>query len=291
MAEKMSRRAFISKSAAIANDVSVFKGPSYFDNTVKAVEQLGGMSRFVPRGSQVAILANPQRNNPGAFTNPDVLRAAIKMCWSAGASEVACISCLPEENWQSTGLREVLDGEGAKLIIADHDDESQFKPVPVLQGKALKEANIMKAFFDHDVFIDMPITKDHAGNKFTGTMKNLMGINHRESNRTFHRENWQTDPDSISWLDQCIADLNTIITPDLCIVDATEFITTNGPFGPGELIKPQKVVAGTDRVAVDAYCCSLWGLEGKDIIMINRAFEHGLGEFDLSKVKITESEA
>ena len=28
---------------------------------------------------------------------------------------------------------------------------------------------------DYDVLIDMPITKDHAGNKFTGTMKNLMG--------------------------------------------------------------------------------------------------------------------
>jgi len=313
----MSRRAFIRKSAAIgatslvgkglistssygapesfpnaaANDVSVVKGPSYFDNTVKAVEQLGGMSQFVPRGSRVAILANPQRNNPGAFTKPDVLRAAIKMCQSAGASEVSCISCLPAENWQRTGLRSVVDAEEAKLIITDHNDESQFKPVPVPQGKALKEASIMKAFFDHEVFIDMPITKDHVGNKFTGTMKNLMGINYRESNRTFHRENWRSDPDSIAWLDQCIADLNTIITPDLCIVDATEFVTTNGPFGPGELLKPQKVVAGTDRVAVDAYCCSLWGLEGKDIIMINRAFEHGLGEIDLSKVKITESEA
>ncbi|UCE08536.1 MAG: DUF362 domain-containing protein, partial [bacterium] len=71
-----------------------------------------------------------------------------------------------------------------------------------------------------------------------------------------------------------------------CIVDATELITTNGPFGPGELIKPQKIVAGTDRVAIDAYCCTLWDLEAKDIIMINKAKEHGIGEMNLKKVKI-----
>ena len=148
----------------------------------------------------------------------------------------------------------------------------------------------MKVFFDYDVFIDLPITKDHAGNKFTGTLKNLMGLNSPQNNRTFHKKEWKTDIDAITHLDQCIADLNTVIFPDLCIVDATEFITTNGPFGPGELIKPQKVVAGTDRVAIDAYCSTLWGLKGTDIIHIGKAYEHKLGEINLGKVKIEELE-
>jgi uncharacterized protein (DUF362 family) len=89
-------------------------------------------------------------------------------------------------------------------------------------------------------------------------------------------------------MDQCIADLNTIIKPDLCIVDATEFITTNGPFGPGKIHKPKKVVAGTDRVAIDAYCSTLWGLNPRDIFMIRYAHEHDLGEIDLNKVSIKE---
>jgi uncharacterized protein (DUF362 family) len=122
-------------------------------------------------------------------------------------------------------------------------------------------------------------------------MKNLMGLNSPKSNRTFHKEDWQTNIDSIRHLDQCIADLNTVITPDLCIVDATEFIITNGPFGPGEIHQPRKVVAGTDRVAIDSYCCGLWGLEPADIIMINKASEHGLGEMDLGKVTVNEIKA
>ena len=310
MAKKIGRRSFMKKSAAIGAasvmgstafpkfifgegpvDVSVAKGDNYLGSTKKAVEMLGGMEKFVPKNSKVAILANPQRNNPGAFTRPEVVRAAIQMCKEAGASEISCISWLPETNWESTGIKKAIDEEGVNLVITDRKDETLFKAVPVPRGKALKEARIMKTFYDYDVFIDIPITKDHAGNKFTGTLKNLMGINSPKSNRTFHLENWKTDINSIMHLDQSIADLNTIIQPDLCIVDATEFIITNGPFGPGELHKPQKVVAGTDRVAIDAYCCTLWGLKPEDIIMISKAHEHGLGEMDLSKVNIKEEKA
>jgi uncharacterized protein (DUF362 family) len=137
----------------------------------------------------------------------------------------------------------------------------------------------------------MPITKDHAGNKFTGTMKNLMGLNSPVSNRTFHRPNWKTDPDDVAHLEQSIVDLNKAVKPVLNIVDATEFIVTNGPFGPGEIIKPGKVVAGTDRVAVDAYCASLWGLKAEDIVQIKRAAEQGLGVMDLRKVVVREAAA
>ena len=61
-------------------------------------------------------------------------------------------------------------------------------------------------------------------------------------------------------------------------------------FGPGEVLKAQKVVAGTDPVALDAYCCTLWGLEAEDIFVINKAYDHGLGEKDLKKKTIKEVE-
>ncbi|MFC1502074.1 DUF362 domain-containing protein [bacterium] len=315
--KKISRRTFIRKSAAVGAssilggtllthcgkkapsglakrtdiDISVVQGDNYFENAVKAVKKLGGMNAFMPRDARVAILANPQKNNPGAFTKPEIVRAAIHMCKEAGAKEIACISWQLETSWENTGIKKVLDEEGTKLIVTDRKDESLFKPVPVPNGKALTEARIMNTLFDFDFLIDMPITKDHAGNKFTGTMKNLMGINSPQNNRTFHKKNWTTDPNAITHLEQCIADLNTVVTPDLCIVDATEFIITNGPFGPGELIKPMKVIAGTDRVALDAYCCTLWGLKPEDIIVIGKAYEHGLGEMDLEKVTIKEMKA
>jgi hypothetical protein len=56
--------------------------------------------------------------------------------------------------------------------------------------------------------------------------------------------------------------------------------------GPGEITKPQQVVAGVDRVAMDAYCCTLWGLKAEDIFQIKMAQSLGLGHMDLKKAKI-----
>ena len=167
-------------------------------------------------------------------------------------------------------------------------EEANFKTVPVQGGTTLPEAMIMKEFYNYDVFIDMPITKDHAGNKFTGTLKNLMGLNFPSNNRLFHKPNWKTERSDIEFLDQCIVELNTVVKPHLCVVDATEFIITNGPMGPGEITKPKKVVTGIDRIAIDAYCCTLWGLKPTDIFMIQKGYEKGLGEIDPGKVTIKE---
>jgi len=312
MAEKIGRREFVKRSVKIGLsvavgsnviphlshsplkafgqdrvDLAVVSGSDYLNNTFKAIELLGGIEKFGLKNLKVALLPNVQSRHPGTYTKPDIVRAAIRICQKAGAKEINCLSWLTVKHWEDAGLANVVKEEGAVLKLIEKD-ESFFKAVAIPPGKALKEAKIMKEFFNNDVFINMPITKDHAGNKFTGTLKNLMGLNSPTSNRTFHKKDWQTDRSALEHLDQCIADLNTVIKPLLCIVDATELITTNGPFGPGELIKPQKVVAGVDRVAIDAYCTTLWGMRGEDIIMINRGYEHKIGEIDLKKVKIKE---
>ncbi|HPW18909.1 MAG TPA: DUF362 domain-containing protein [Candidatus Aminicenantes bacterium] len=257
---------------------------------LKAVRLLGGMRRFVPKGAKVALLPNVQSRHPGTFTHPEVLRAVVRMCKKAGAGEINALSWQTAKQWEDTGLKAVLDAEGAGLRIFERD-ESLFTPLAVPGGVALKEARPLAALAGHDVLINMPITKDHAGNKFTGALKNLMGLNSPASNRTFHRPDWQTDPEAIAHLDQSIVDLNKAVRPALNIVDATEFIVSNGPFGPGQLFRPRKVVAGTDRVAVDAYCASLWGLEPKDIVQIRKGAEQGLGRMDLDKVVIREEDA
>lgn len=313
MNEKIGRREFFKKSARIgvsaalggtfishlmdnssyaftgeSVDIAVVTSSDYFKSTEEAIKLIGEIKKYVPKNSSVGLLPNVQSRHPGTYTKPEIVRAVIKLCKEAGAKEINCLSLLPKKNWEAVGLDKVIEEEGANLVLVDRNDESLFRTVTIPNGKALKEARIMKEFYSNDIFIDMPITKDHAGNKFTGTMKNLMGLNSRKCNRSFHKEGWRTEINAIEHLDQCIADLNTVIQPNLCVVDATELITTNGPMGPGELIKPQKVIAGTDRVAIDAYCTTLWGMEPKDIIMINSGYKHKLGEIDLAKVKIKE---
>lgn len=312
MSENISRREFMKSSARVglsaalggylptpkgfsyledteSIDISVAHGDDYHESALKAVQLLGGMEKFVPKGSKVALLPNVQRWHPGTFTKPEIVRAIVQMCKQAGAKEVNVLSWLGMKNWDATGLAAVLDEEGAVLKLIDRE-EANFKSVNIPGGISLLDTMIMKEFFNNDVFIDMPITKDHAGNKFTGTMKNLMGLNFPTHNRSlFHKENWKTDINAIRHLDQCIVDLNTIIKPTLCVVDATEFIITNGPMGPGEINKPQKVIAGVDRVALDAYCTTLWDIQAEDMIQIKHAHDRGLGIMDLTQVTVKET--
>jgi uncharacterized protein (DUF362 family) len=304
MAGKLMRREFLkagaSMGAAVAfgrntlfaervPTVGVASGGDYGKAAVKAVELLGGMDAFVSKGARIAILANVQSRHPGTFTGPAILRAAIRLCRDAGAASISCLSLQPMKQWEDTGLGKILEEEGADLKLFSSKDESLFKPVAVTDGRGLTEAKVLGELDRYDGLINMPIIKDHAGNKFTGAMKNLMGLNASVSNRTFHKANWQTDPNDIAHLDQCIVDLNKIIKPILNIADATEFITNNGPFGPGELAKPGKVVAGTDRVAVDSVCAGLLGVKPGGIIQITRGAEQGLGQGDLRKIRIREA--
>ncbi|MGD9345233.1 MAG: DUF362 domain-containing protein, partial [Candidatus Aminicenantes bacterium] len=224
----------------------------------------------------------------GTYTKPEIVRAAIQMCKEAGAKEIDCIGWLPRRNWANTGMKKVIDEEGARLIITNQRDETLFKPVPIPKGKVLKEARIMKTFYDYDVFINMNIIKEHSGSNLSGALKNLMGINSPKSNLNFHKMIGTTNTDDIRHLDHCIADLNTIIRPDLCIIDATEFVITNGPHGPGELLKPKKVIAGTDPVAIDSYGATLFGYKQKEILVLVKAHEHGIGEMEIEKLNIKE---
>lgn len=267
--------------------IAVAEGNDYAKGAAAAVEMLGGITKFVSPGSKVAVLPNSQHKNLGTYTKPEIVGAVIKMCQAAGAKEVNCLSWLPQKMWDDSGIAKVINETGANLKLVDMKDESIYKKVAIPNGKTLKETKIMQELYANDILINVPITKDHIGNKFTGTMKNLMGLNLQAVNMFFHTGKFK-EPDDIGHLDQCIADLNTVVKPTLCIVDATEFITTNGPFGPGKIIKPRKIVAGTDRIAVDSYCTTLLGLTPADIIMIKRGYEHGLGEIDLNKIKVKE---
>jgi uncharacterized protein (DUF362 family) len=277
------------RAAQTGPTVGVAQGADYGKAAAKAIELVGGMGKYVPKGSRVAILANVQSRHPGTFTGPEVVRTVIGLCREAGAATVTFLSLQPQKQWDDTGLGKILADSGAELKLFSAKDDTQFKSVTVPGGRALMEAKVLMELGNHDLLINMPIVKDHAGNKFTGTMKNLMGLNSGACNRTFHKPNWQTDPNDIAHLDQCIVDLNKVITPVLNVVDATEFITTNGPFGPGELAKPGKVVAGSDRVAVDTVCAGFLGFGPKDIVQIARAAEQGLGEADTRKIRIKEA--
>ncbi len=267
-------------------DLSVVKGSESFLSTLKAVEQLGGMNRFVSRNSRVGLLVNSPFKNYGAHVKPEIVLAVVKMCYEAGAKEIICLKEAFNGYWERSSLSKEYADQIKSLKAGWEKTVKHHIPGAI----TLKEPAVMKDLLECDVFINVSITKNHSGTNFSCTLKNMMGASTTKTNLYMHFAgkkgfSWYADLDFMS---QCIADLNLVRKPDLCISDSTEFIIDNGPSGPGTLLKPQKVVAGTDGVLVDSYCCSLMNLKPAQIGMIQKAAAHNLGKTDLGNAKILE---
>lgn len=303
MSESISRRSFIKSSAILGAstilgsstmglvfadvnvDIAAVKGTDYFKNTIKAVDILGGMPKFVSKQSNVGLLINSPWKYPGSYVNPEITLAVIRMCLDAGAKEIGVFKNLDNSYWSRSALAEKFHDE-VKVVRFLGDE---FVNVSVPQGRALKKAEIVKGLLDCDVLINVPVAKNHNGVRFTGTMKNMMGATSRSTNRFFHAGSGAGGSyDDVEFLSQCIADVNLLRKPDLCIFDGTQMITTNGPQGPGKLITPQKVFAGVDRVAMDVYGANLLGIKGEEVRTTRMAHEQGLGKINLSSLQIQE---
>jgi uncharacterized protein (DUF362 family) len=97
-----------------------------------------------------------------------------------------------------------------------------------------------------------------------------------------------------------IAEINKFYTPDLVIMDGTEGFSTGGP-DAGKLIRPNVIIGGHDRVAIDAVGVALlrsYGTsndvsEGKifGLEQIARAAELGVGVSSADKIHLIPLDA
>ncbi len=317
MDHKITRRKFITESgkvtAALASasvlpgmafssvsdgpaDIGIVNGTDYYNNTIKAVDLLGGMNKFVPEGARVGLLINSDFDVAGAFVNPDIAIAAVKMIWDAGAGAITCIQKVKPEYWQRSehfdahkALIDQLEQVESNIFPSEYNETDFVKVNNVFNWKSLKKTEVVKKWLECDVFINIPISKHHATTLLTGAMKNIMGVSTRKANVTFHLGSGKrNDPD---YLAQCITDQHMLKKTDLCIVDSTVFITDNGPSGPGTLKTMNKVVAGTDIVALDALTGEYLDYYPDEIITTLKGHESGIGDMDYSKLNIVEINA
>jgi uncharacterized protein (DUF362 family) len=97
-----------------------------------------------------------------------------------------------------------------------------------------------------------------------------------------------------------IAEINTAYTPALVIMDGVEAFTAGGPH-QGRLVTPQVVLAGTDRVAIDAVGVAIlrhfktsYAVSNGPIFQqeqIARAVELGLGVDSPNKIKLVTADS
>jgi uncharacterized protein (DUF362 family) len=205
------------------------------------------------------------------------VKRIIEQCYSAGAKTVYVFdnTC---DNWnkcyENSGIQKAVKDAGGKLVPAN--SESNFQQVDVKNGKRLKKTKVHELILSSDVFINVPVLKNHDSAVITAAMKNHMGI-------VWDRGYWHRNN-----LNQCIADFAGYRKPDLNVVDAYRVMTRRGPRGVSEedVVLMKSLILSKDIVAVDAAAAKLFGTEPENVPYIKFAHEAGLGTMDLTKLSI-----
>lgn len=251
----------------------------------QAIAQMGGMKKFVKPGSKVVVKPNigwDKTPELAGNTNPKLVTEIIKQCFAAGAKEVTVFdhTC---DDWQkcykNSGIEAAAKAAGAKVLPADQ--ESYYREISLPRGKNLKKAKVHNAIMDCDVWINVPVLKNHGGAQLTISMKNHMGIVWDRG--FFHQHDLQ----------QCIADICTMSKPAvLNVVDAYRIMKTNGPRGrsASDVVLAKGLFMSQDIVAVDTAAARFFNqvreMPLDKVGHLSKAQELKVGTMDIDKLKV-----
>jgi uncharacterized protein (DUF362 family) len=267
--------------------------------TERAIDEFGGIEKFVKRGDRVVLTPNMgwmRTPEQAATTHPDVLRKVVQLCERAGASKITCVDYTLDD-WKLAfdicGAVAAVRGTRAALLSPTEPQMYQDVNIPAAVPSRTTDGasydcvhhsnrlyqRLPREILEADAFICVPVVKDHEAAAITIAMKKLMG--NIWNRKDYHRYG----------LHDCIAELNMALRPTLIVADATRALQTRGPKGPGEVTIPNKVVVGIDPVAVDSYCTRFLTVKGvtpdavPHLVLANRL---GRGELDCDKLKVRE---
>jgi uncharacterized protein (DUF362 family) len=258
--------------------------------TRKALEAMGGIGRFVQKGQRVVLKPNMSFANPperASTTHPLVVTTVAQACLEAGAERVLVVDyplyktelCL-----QRSGIQDACKSIRGVYVLG-LDDRKFYREVKVPQGKVLDRVEVMKEVLDSHVLINLPQAKSHSNTGVSLGIKGLMGL--IWDRWSFHAK---------YNINQALADLATVIKSQLTILDATRALVSGGPGGPGEVQKPNLIIAGTDPVAVDSFGVTVapWygqQFKGRQVEHLLAAHQRGLGKIDIEQLRILRERA
>jgi uncharacterized protein (DUF362 family) len=263
-------------------DLVVARGGQPEELVRHAMAALGGMEQIVSKGADVIIKPNIchayHTYEYATTTNPWVVAALVKLCLEAGASRVRVMDYpfggTPEQAYIVSGIAEQVALAGGEMAFMPG---FKYVATAIPMGRDVHEVEIFDDILNADVLIDVPIAKHHSLAKLTLGMKNLLGVIKNRS--AMHRN-----------LGQRLADLTSLVMPDLTVVDAVRMLMDHGPTGGNmaDVKNMDTVIVSRDIVAADSYAATLFGMHPDNLDFIRAGAEMGLGTSKLDELRIEE---
>ncbi|MEQ8187970.1 MAG: DUF362 domain-containing protein [Candidatus Eremiobacterota bacterium] len=246
-----------------------------------ALKEIGGLESLIKNGDTVVVKPNigwDRTPELAANTNPELVKELVTMCYKAGAKTVKVFdrTCNDAKRcYKNSGIAKAAEEAGAKVNYVS-ESSSFYNVVTAPDAVTLKTWSVYQDVMKASVVINVPILKHHGISGLTVSMKNLMGIIGGDRGE-IHQG-----------IDKNLSDLTRIIPVELVIVDAYRILTGHGPQGgnASDVRMGNQIIVSTNPVMADAYATKLFGLDPSKTDFLKVASERGIGEINVSKMKI-----
>ncbi len=222
------------------------------DTILKAVDEIGGFSKFIKAGDVVFLKPNfNTADPPPASTDFEFLKDVVELVYEAGAKSViigesSTVTFNTRKIMEKLGIFKLLEMEAPPRIYAFEEDNRIDKTIDnwvkkdIPGAQYLKSVSIPEILTRADKLILLPNLKTHVQAQFTGALKLSGGFMKPAQRVPLHLRNIQ----------EKIAELNKVIHSDLIIMDARKIFIKGGPV-KGEIAEPNLILASADRIAID----------------------------------------
>lgn len=266
--------------------VALIKTDSHRDGVLRAVRLL---PQVAVRGRTVVIKPNLNSSDPfPGSTHEETLRTLVELCRTGGAGDITIADRSgmgdTAQVMRDKGLDVMARSLEVQLVPLDRLPPSAWVQ-RTLPGAHWRRGVLFPILFERaDIIIQTCCLKTHRfGGHFTLSLKNSVGMVARRG------------PDGYDYMHELhasplqrtlIAEINVLYRPAFVVVDGIEAFVDGGPEA-GRLARPGVVLAGTDRVALDAVGVAVLRMHGVTgptaqgpifgQEQIHRAVELGLG--------------
>ena len=218
----------------------------------RGLDALGGLPKFIKPGQSVFIKPNlTAAENPitGGVTDIRLVEAFLQlireecqpghMMLGENTGDGGVIGPYFVEN----GWTDMCQKYDVELVDFEYDEWGDY---PLKDSMFLDVVHLPKKVVEADVFVTLPVLKNHDSVCITAAIKNSYGLIPAIDRRQTHR---------YGAVEQCLVDIARIRKPDLAIVDGR--IGMEGIAGGSRFNHPRyanRIIIGADPEAVDLVC-------------------------------------
>lgn len=248
------------------------------------------------------VLLKPNFNTadpvPGSTDN-STLEALIDELWGLGAKSIT----LGERSWKGTrdvieqkGVIPLLQAKQVELMIFDELPESQWVQIKPPGHHWPDGFLVPRPLLEAECVVETCCLKTHAyGGIFTMSLKLAVGFVQGGDQNPIYMSALHSSPHQR----EMIAEINTVFTPALVVLDGVDAFVDGGPM-TGTRSSGNVILASSDRIAIDATglaCLKHLGANqatSKPAIFsqdqIRRAVELGLGVSSTNEIQLVSAD-